>query len=191
MNNVDTAGVLTREELEEAISAFSNAELLRLRSAAQLYAVYPVEPEELVQEALLRAIAGTRKCPRNVSVARFVAEAIRSIAHDELQKVENRRDEVSIHDDTIGNADAVNPREPGPTAEERMISDEQVRGTENRLLELFDGDDEAQLILLGMLTETEGAELREITGLDQTRFNSKRRYVRRKINSAIENGLSL
>lgn len=164
---------------------------MRLRSVAQLYAVYPVEPEELVQEALCRAIAGTRKCPRGISVARFVAEAIRSIAHDELHKVENQRDEVSVHDDTIENPDAITPRELGPTAEERMISNEQIRGTENRLLDLFDGDDEAQLIVLGMLTGTEGAELREATGLDQTGFNSKRRYVRRRINNAIENGLTL
>ncbi|OOY04592.1 sigma-70 family RNA polymerase sigma factor [Thioclava sp. F28-4] len=191
MNNVDTAKVLSRGELEEAIGEFSDADWMRIRGAAQLYAVYPVEPEELIQEALCRAIAGTRKCPKDVSVVRFVAEAIRSIAHDELQKVEHQRDEVSVHDETIENPDAITPQEPGPTAEERMISNEQTRGTENRLLELFEGDDEAQLIVLGMLTGTEGAELREVTGLDQTGFNSKRRYVRRKINNAIENGLTL
>ena len=191
MNNVDTAKVLSRGELEEAIGEFSDADWMRIRRAAQLYAVYPVEPEELIQEALCRAIAGTRKCPKDVSVVRFVAEAIRSIAHDELQKVEHQRDEVSVHDETIENPDAITPQEPGPTAEERMISNEQTRGTENRLLELFEGDDEAQLIVLGMLTGTEGAELREVAGLDQTGFNSKRRYVRRKINNAIENGLTL
>lgn len=191
MNNIDTAKALSREELEEAIGGFSNADWMRLRSAAQLYAVYPVEPEGLVQEALCRAIAGTRKCPEKISVVRFVAEAIRSIAHDELQKVECQRDEVSVHDETIENPDAITPQEPGPTAEEMMISNEQTRGIENRLLELFGGDDEAQLIVLGMLTGTEGAELREVTGLNQTDFNSKRRYVRRKINNTIENGLTL
>ena len=72
-----------------------------------------------------------------------------------------------------------------------MISNEQYRDTENRLLEIFDGDDEAQLIVLGMLTGTQGAELKEATGLDQTSFNSKRRFVRRKINSAIEDGFIL
>lgn len=191
MNNVDTAGVLTREELEEAIGSFSNADWLRLKKATQLYAIYPVEPDELLQEALCRAIAGGRNCPRGVGVVRFVAEAIRSIAHDELQKVENQRDEVSVHNDTIGNLDAITPMEPGPTAEERMISNEQNRETENRLLELFEGDDGAQLIVLGMLTKTEGAELMEVTGLDKTGFNSKRRYVRRKINNAIQNGFTL
>lgn len=191
MNDIDTADVLSREELEETIGGFSNADWLRLRSASQLYAVYPVEPEELAQEALCRSIAGTRRCPRGVSVVRFVAEAIRSIAHDELQKVENRRDEVSVHDETIENTGAIIPREPGPTAEENMISSAQTRRTENQLLELFNGDDEAQLIVLGILTGTEGAELREVTGLDQTDFNSKRRFVRRKINNAIANGLTL
>ena len=191
MNNVDTDKVLSRQELKKAIGAFSDADWMRLRSAAQLYAVYPVEPEDMVQEALCRAIAGTRNCPKGVSVVRFLAEAIRSIAHDELQKVEHQRDEVSVHDKTIENPDAITPLEPGPTAEERMISNEQSRGTENQLLELFEGDEKAQLIVMGMLDETEGAELKEFTGLDQTGFNSKRRYVRRKINKAIENGLTL
>lgn len=191
MDSEDAARVLSREELEDAISSFSNADWLRLRSAAHLYSIYPVEPDELVQEALCRALAGTRMCPKGVSVVRFVAEAIRSIANGELQKVENQRDEVSVHDETIENVDSITPQEPRPNAEERMIANEQARGTENRLLELFDDDDEAQLIILGMLTGTEGAELREITGLDETAFNSKRRYVRRKINHARENGFTL
>ena len=191
MNKIDQSEVLSREDLEGAICRFSDADLMRLRSVAQLYAVYPVEAEELVQEALCRSIAGTRKCPKDVSVVRFVAEAIRSIAHDELQKIENKRNEVSVDDEGIENIDAVTPTEPGPNPEERILSNEKIRGTENRLLELFDGDEEAQLIVLGMLTGTEGAELKEMTGLEQTAFNSKRRYVRRKINSAVENGLKL
>ncbi|UWR01236.1 hypothetical protein K3729_18350 (plasmid) [Rhodobacteraceae bacterium S2214] len=191
MNDMEPAAVLTRDDLEDSIAAFTNADWLRLRTVAQLYAIYPVEPDELVQEALCRAIAGSRKCPHKVTVVRFIAEAIRSIAYDELQKVENQRDEVSVHDETIENPVTITPRELGPNAEERMISNEQNRETENRLLELFDGDDEAQLIVLGMLTGAEGEELREVTGLDQTGFNSKRRYVRRKINSAIENGFTL
>ena len=191
MNGVVTAAVLTREELEENITAFSNADRLRLRSTAQFYAVYPVEPDELIQEALCRALAGTRKCPRTVNVVRFLAEAIRSIAHGELQKVENQRDEVSVHDETVEDPDSITPKEPSPTAEERMISDEQARNTENSLLELFDDDEQAQLIVLGMLSGAEGTELREATELDQTGFNSKRRKVRRQINKAIENGLTL
>ncbi|MEM9010641.1 MAG: hypothetical protein AAGE18_05390 [Pseudomonadota bacterium] len=194
MNNIDPPDVLTREELEDDVEALSDADLLRLKRAAELYAHYPVEPDELLQEAICRALAGTRRCPRAVNVVRFLAEAIRSIAHDELQKVENKRDEVSVHDDTIENLDAIIPRDQEPTAEERMILNEQqrdARDTENRLLELFDGDETAQFIVLGMLTDTEGKELQDATGLDKTGFNSKRRYVRRKINKAIENGFKL
>ena len=191
MNSIDPPDLRTREELKDAIGKFSDADLLRLRKTAQLYAIYPVEPDELMQEALCRAIAGTRRCPRNVSVVRFLAEAMRSIVHDELHKVENQREEVSVHDDTIENPEAITPQEPGPTVEERMITNEQYRDTENKLLELFAGDDEAQLIVMAMLMGIQGAELKKETGLDQTSFNSKRRLVRRKINSAIENGFKL
>lgn len=190
MNNPNAAD-LDRDELEEAIGQFSNADWSRIRKAAQLYAIYPVEPDDLVQEALSRAINGSRKCPKGVSVVRFIAEAIRSIAHGELNKVENQREEVSVQDDTIADQGMLALKDPSLTAEERMISNEEAKGTEDRLLELFKDDDEAQLIVHGMLTGTEGEELREATALSETSFASKRRFVRRRINRAIENGFQL
>ena len=51
MNSIDPPDLLTREELEDAIGEFSDADLLRLRRVAQLYAIYPVEPDELMQDA--------------------------------------------------------------------------------------------------------------------------------------------
>ncbi|MCO6185228.1 hypothetical protein [Rhizobium sp. L1K21] len=191
MDSIEKTGALTPQELEEAINEFSDADLLRLKKVSQLYAHYPVEPEELLQEAYCRALAGTRSCPRNVRVVKFIAEAMRSIAHNELQKIENQREEISLQDEELQNSVALTLKEPSPTAEERMITNETVRGTENRLLDLFDGDEEAQLIVIGMLTGSEGAELRLATGLDQTSFNTKRRYIRRKLNDARQNGFTL
>ncbi len=191
MNRIEPVGMLSREELEEAISAFSNADWLRLKKTAVHYAIYPVESDDLLQEALSRALGGARNCPKGISVVRFLAEAIRSIAHDELNKVENLREETSMDDETITNPEAINVTATGLNAEERIITNEQIQGSEERLLALFEDDDEAQLIVIGMLTGAEGAELREATGLDGASFNSKRRYVRRKLNDARENGFRL
>ena len=38
MNDMEPAAVLTRDDLEESIAAFTNSDWLRLRSVAQLYA---------------------------------------------------------------------------------------------------------------------------------------------------------
>lgn len=188
MNTVSPAAFRSRDEIKKAIKAFTDANWVRLEQTAKSCAIYPVEPDQLKQEALVRALSGDRKCPSNVDVVRFLAEAIRSISDGELNKVENRRNEVSVHDDMIENLDAITPKEPGPTAEERMISNEQCQQIERKILELSDDDETAQLLIMGIMIGLEGAELREQTELDQTSFNSKRRLIRRRIDAAFPNG---
>lgn len=183
---------LSRDELEQSISAFSDVDWVRIKKVGQIYAFYPVEADELVQEALCRALAGTRKCPRNVTVLIFLLNTIRGIAHDEHNKKEHKRKEVSVHSgESDQNIDAITPRSLEPTGEQTLISKEQFQNTEARLLELFEGDEIAQLIVFGDMEGENGQELRHATGLSQTEFNSKRRFIKRKLNRAIEKGFLL
>ena len=175
---------LSVDEIRHAIETMTDAQYGRVRKAAHLYAHHPLEPDDLIQEAYARALIGSRTCPRDISIDRFLAEAIRSIAHGEHEKVENRRDEVAVHDDGMDESEAIMLRDPAPNAEEML----DYRGAQNQLLALFDGDEAAQLIVLGVMAGEQGQELREATGLNKTEFNSKRRYVRRKIDRAIEEG---
>ena len=188
MSTIGAVGSRSRNELEQAIDEFTDADWARLWKAARFYATYPVEPDQLIQEALLRAISGNRNCPTNVDVPKFLAEAMRSIANGGRSKVENRRVEVSLNDETRKDLEAITPKTPDLTPEERIISDEQCHNIETGILKLFEDDEAAQLLVLGMMDGVEGTELRELTDLDETSFNSKRRLVRRRIGKAFPNG---
>ena len=56
------------------------------------------------------------------------------------------------------------------------------------LLSLFEDDEIAQLILEGMMEGIEGEELRELTDLDNTAYQSKRRLIRRRIDKKFPKG---
>jgi DNA-directed RNA polymerase specialized sigma24 family protein len=181
-------GSRTREEIAAAIRGLSPADGLRLRKVATLYSAgRPITIDDLLQEAFARALDG-RSCPPDVEVVRFLAEAMRSIAHGEQEKVGNRLVLVSA-DGTDANAmEAYAVPDPSPGAESRIIGEEQAEEIRVAILALFDGDEVAQVIVEGMMEELEGEELRELCGLDETAYNSKRRLIRRRIDSAYPKG---
>ena len=84
--NDPVCSILCREEIEEAIRSLSTAELLRLHKAARYYCRRRslLHPDDLLHEAFARAIDGSRGCPRDVDVVRFLALAMRSIASSKL-----------------------------------------------------------------------------------------------------------
>ena len=88
---VATVDTRSRDEVESAIIAFTPDELLRLRKVSRYYAsLYTLEADDLLQEGIVRALDGSRKCPANISVVRFLAEAMSSIAHGESERIENQ-----------------------------------------------------------------------------------------------------
>ena len=56
------------------------------------------------------------------------------------------------------------------------------------LVSLFEDDEIAQVILEGMMEGIDGEELRELTDLDETAYQSKRRLIRRRIVKRFPNG---
>jgi RNA polymerase sigma-70 factor (ECF subfamily) len=177
----------SQNEIEDAMGAFSDADWVRLKRTAQRYAISPLEPDDLIQEALVRALSGKRKCPANVDVVRFLAEAMRSISHGERNTTSAQIREVSINEGEISEG----LQDQSITAERRMISHEEYTEITTKVTGLFEDDEAAQLLVEGMMEGMEGQELRELTELEETAFNSKRKLVRRRINAAFPDGWML
>ena len=55
---------------------------------------------------------------------------------------------------------------------------------------LFDGDEIAQKLFEGIVDGIEGQKLRDLLGLSQKEFDSKRRFVRRRLNQHFERNVS-
>ena len=179
---------LSQGEIEQAIRRFSTADWNRLAKVAQyLCRGRPLDPRDLLQEALTRALDGSRTCPANVQVIRFLAEAMRSIASDTAEAIRRQPEfqAVPLHADDGSPLD-VPDREP--TAEERLIGLREAKRISTEVLELFGDDPIAEIMVVGIMEEMDGEELRALTELDKTAFASKRRLIRRRIGDAFPKG---
>jgi DNA-directed RNA polymerase specialized sigma24 family protein len=176
----------SRDEIATAIRSFTPADLARLKMVARKYAFgRPIEPDDLLHEAYARAL-DSRMCPAHVSVVKFLAETMRSIAHGEAEKVENRATFVPIDGDE---ASAV--PDPGDDAEARLITTEWMERcikVHAEIVALFDDDPIAKLVLEGAMDELTAEEVRDLTGLDKTAYDSKRKLIRRRINKQYPEG---
>ncbi len=183
--------MLSRDDIAKAICALTQADWIRLDKVAEYYSAgRPIGPKDLQQEAFARAMDG-RQCPAGVTIVKFLAEAMRSIAHGESEKVEHRLVLVpaSGSDDTGQQAFAF--PDARPNAEQRMVSDETVAEVRNAMLALFADDEQAQIIVEGLMDGIDGDELQALCGLEATAYNSKRRLVRRRIDKAYPEGWKL
>lgn len=188
MSSGQVATHLGRDEIVEAIKALSTADWVRLRKIAQRYKRPEIPAQDLLQEAFARALDG-RVCPAHVDVVKFLAEAMRSIANGEGEKIEHRLPKVSIVARTgellqtaVGYAD------PAPDAERAKISEEEAVAFRQRVLAIFDDDPVAQTIIEGIMEEMEKEELCQLCGLDGTAYDTKRKLIRRRIDKHFPEG---
>lgn len=190
MNSGQVAATRTRDEIAAAIRSLTAVDLARLKMVARKYAFgRPIEPDDLLQESYIRAL-DSRACPSHVDVVKFLAEAIRSIAHGEAEKVEHKVTLVPIAK-TGGPEDAESIKDEADDAETQMIAAQRAErciATHAAVIALFDDDPTAQLVLEGMMEEMTAEEMRELTGLDKTGYDSKRKLIRRRIDKQYPEG---
>ena len=180
------AAARSRDEIVAAIQGFSAADWARLKKVARRFAAgRPIEPEDLLQEAFARAL-DSRACPPHVDVVKFLAEAMRSIAHGEAEKVEHRFVLVARAVDEF--PEALDVRDRMPSAEETLLSEESASAIRSAILSLFDDDAQARDIVEGTMEDMKAEELRELTGLDVTAYDFKRKRIRRRIDKAYPRG---
>lgn len=179
---------LTSEEISEAIGNFSEADWLRLRKVASCFAQRcPMEANDLLQEAFIRALGGQRNCPCHVDVVKFLAEVMRSISSDacKLSKRKQERHFVPNMDDKSELSEIGSQEDE---LEDAFIQEEECIRIKTAILALFKDDEIAQIIVEGMMEDMQGEDLRSLTNLDNTAFASKRRMIRRRIDKAFPKG---
>lgn len=171
-------------EIADAIQALSDADWIRLRKVANAYSRgRSIEAEDLLQEAMRRALDGGRNCPAHVGVVKFLAEVMRSIAHAAKETAAHQPQLVPVANHSTAET-AVDPPDPAPGAEENLQGNQEIVA----ILALFDDDETAQIILEGMMEGMRGEELKELTDLDETAYQSKRRLIRRRITKGLTEG---
>jgi hypothetical protein len=170
---------LSEAEVRKEINSLTAGERTKLIKIARHYGKGRIsfeEPDDLVQEAICRVLAGKREWPRDLEKLRFLAGVIKSIAGD--------RKRAQALEQTV------------PLDEERQVGEARrglmdYEGTEarrirakldvKRIMSLFDDDPIAQKIVMGMVDGARGEELEQASGLSPTEYESKRKKIRRRI----------
>jgi DNA-directed RNA polymerase specialized sigma24 family protein len=174
------------EEIRAAIEAFTDIEWARVRRAAEYWArSRRVDVHDLMQDALERALDGSRQCPTHISVPAFLSGAMRSISSGERKARTGRAEVHLVADD--GRL-IIDPPDDRQTAAEATESRQEAARIKQTLLDLFEGDITSQTILEGDMDGMEGEELRGLTDLDVKGFASRRRLIRRRIDKAFPKG---
>jgi DNA-directed RNA polymerase specialized sigma24 family protein len=156
------AETYTAAEIVEAVKSLNTQHKTALMKLARAYAVKTsFGHEDLLQEAWMRLLDGRREWPRSVGVIPFLAGVMRSIAWD--WQVERHDESVDVNE--VGYEDQ--------TASAKIDT--------LRTIALFDDDPIAQKMIIALLDGARGEELRKLSGLTKTEYESKRAKIRRRI----------
>lgn len=175
------------DEAADALVQLGTAGLLRLEEIAKnrVRGLNHVEWADLLQEAIARVLAGTRKWPRKVPLVAFMAEVMRSIA-SEYRNQRDRTTGVGIileadtlpawepeSDSVIAAAPAGNPGPDRELEAERKLA---------ALEELFISDEDALAVVMARAEGYTPAEVQLDFGMTPTRYDSTLKRIRRKLN---------
>lgn len=182
------------DEMKEALSSLSDADMLRLGRIARRYSRGRIDPDDLLQQAFVVILDGSRKRPRDIAIMSFLAGTLRSLASSRFKSL-SRLPELQLlaaADDDCDDLliEATRPSD-APNPDQVLISEQDAATIHGAILSLFADDEIARLIVEGDMEGMDASEMQELTGLDRTAYNSKRRLIRRRIDKAYPEGWKL
>lgn len=172
----ETDGFWSPSDINNAINNLSKADTYRLHSIAKQYSYHcSMDVDEILNEAIFRAISGKRKCPINVSLIAFISQTMRSIAFNERRKNEKYE---SIDNSTTSLQDK------SVSLDEKASADQEL----NTISELFKNDEDITSYLMGISDGLTPNEICELWEWDRKKYGSVQKRLRRSLNKHYPNG---
>ncbi len=182
---------LSEEEVRAQIEALTPPELIKIKKMSKLYGYggIDIDPDDLLQEAIKRALDGTRKCKRSINFLVFLKNAMRSIASATQKEQVPENENAFSKDAHSGDIPGMSSSSP----EENVLAQDRAKACEAKLQEIYDlfkDDDDATAILMGQEDGLSAQKIREMWGLDEKTYNSTRRRIRRTVDKKYPGGWS-
>jgi len=182
---VDAAG--SAASVSRALAAVSEIDHVRLRAQARLRArglPNGIDWSDLLNEALARALDGSRQWPSGVPLLVFLAGAMRSICDDIWRR--RRREAELIAFGISADADCREVASPAADQERVMAACEAV----GAIYRLFAGDVVVMRIISGLANGQSAEDIRILHGMSLVEYQSARRRMRRALLRAELSGLA-
>ncbi|KMO34899.1 hypothetical protein VQ03_22820 [Methylobacterium tarhaniae] len=126
-----------------------------------------IEWPDILHEAIVRALDGTRRWPPGVPILVFLAGCMRSIEHDLRRRLAQER---AWREQDPTDREGADP--------ERAVAAAQALGA---IVALFSGDETVLRIIEGMSYGCSAAEIRARHGLSRTDYDTARKRLRRAL----------
>ncbi len=169
----------TTVDIARAIHSLSNADLVRLKALARLWArglPGGVGWTDVLHEAIARALDGSRKWPPDVPILAFLSGIMRSICDDQWRRA-RRELEVLVHGedlaDLCGSGDEM--KSPSP---ERVVAAAQSLAAIDLL---FACDPLALKIIAGLAEGLTPREICKLHGMSERQYDTTRKRMRRAL----------
>jgi DNA-directed RNA polymerase specialized sigma24 family protein len=187
IQSVSAPDHLDPEEITDAFDSLSPQDKLRLEAIEKVYlGGTGFSPNQLLHETMCSTIMGDRKCPRHVSFMAFFIQSMRGIASHEREKRARETPDASVNDPDRGSESAMFSSTPS-TPEELLLEREAVDVIKH-FQNCFEGDEQAQMVILGWSGGYRGKELREFVGVDQPALDYAIKRIRRVMKKRFPNG---
>ncbi len=172
--------VLRPAQTALALDVLSKIDLLRLKAVARIYARGLPDGawEDMLQEALTRVFAGTRRRPDSVPVLVFVVGVLRSLrGHYWRRARKELRNHLLQIDHSIDETVERLLVDPTPGPERSLVARQQLA----LIKALFSDDPVALKIIDGLADGLSAEQVRASMRLSKTDYDSARRRMRRKV----------
>jgi len=161
-------------DIAAAIGGLSPADLARLKAIARLRAQglpRGIGWADLLNEAVARALSGTRRLPPDVPVVAFLAGVMRSLASEAWRRARTEDDILAAAEDLSGFTADEMPKDP-----ERTALAIQALSLIHRM---FATDPDVLKVLSGLADELTAEEIRHVYGLSVQDYDNARKRLRR------------
>ena len=164
--------------VSHALSNLSEIELVRLQALARVRAralPHAISWSDLLHEALVRALDGSRQWPTGVPLLVFLAGVMRSIC-DEIWR-RRRREAELIAFGTDTSSEWRDVASPAADPERVLAAGEAIAA----IYRLFANDGTALQIIMGLANGMSAEDIRATHGLTPVEYDSARRRMRRAL----------
>lgn len=187
----------TVAEARQALEQLSDADLMRLERIARYRVLaHPLlNPRELLNEAVVRVLRGTRRWPKSVALVRFLSNVLRSLAAeawrqegDSPERPESRLLTGETQHETSYIAKS---RAELPNPEEATLERERQHELSlfvAQMLKIFEEDRLARGVLEALLRGKTAEEIRNQHGLTAAEYGTVRRRIRRRVDRRYAKG---
>ncbi len=170
---------LSRADVDAAIAALTAKEKLMLLRGAELFCyINGFElPDDLLQEALTRAVEGRRKCPRSLPIVPFIWSSMRSIADAAAKRKRRSRIDIFAEPEDAEEEEQLDGAGVEVRDPERLAA---ARDALAKVETLFQDDVEVSILIEELANGLKGEELRASLGLTDAELDTIRKRMHRK-----------